>query len=93
MLAMLPLMSWIARQRYGRDNHLVWSMEKSAVLRRGGEDGMALDVGVGVAWLERAEKAVVLGHVQAMKAGGVRLPDKLIRRFRAMLLVLRHHPR
>ena len=79
-------------QRYRRDNHLVWSTEKSAVLRRGGEDGMALHVGDGVAWLERAEEAVVLGHVQAMEAGGVRLPDKLIRGFRAMLVVLRHHP-
>ena len=78
-------------QRYGRDNHLVWSTEKLAVLRRGGEDGMALDVGDRVAWLERAEDAVVLGHVQAMEAGGVRLPDKLIRGFRAMLVVLRHH--
>ena len=130
MLAMLPLMSWIAReypqlaraphtspaqayvddavpmardekaqqvvqdlmQRYGRDNHLVWSTEKSAVLRRGGEGGMALDVGDGVAWLERAEEAVVLGHVQAMEAGGARLPDKLLRGFRAMLVVLWHHP-
>ena len=79
-------------QRYGRDNHLVWSAEKSAVLRRGGEDGMALDVGDGVAWLERAEEAVVLGHVQAMEARGVRLPDKLVRGFRVMLVVLRHHP-
>ena len=48
---------------------------------------MALDVGDGVAWLERAEEAVVLGHVQAMEAGGVRLPDKLLRGFRAMLVV------
>ena len=79
-------------QRYGRDNHLVWSAEKLAVLRRGGEEGMALDVGDGVAWLERAEDAVVLGHVQAMEARGVRLPDKLVRGFRAMLVVLRHHP-
>ena len=130
LLAMLPLMSWIAReylqvaqaphtspaqayvddavpmardekaqqvvqdlmQRYGRDNHLVWSAEKSAVLRRGGEEGMALDVGDGVAWLERAEEAVVLGHVQAMEARGVRLPDRLVRGFRATLVVLRHHP-
>ena len=130
LLAMLPLMSWIAReypqlaraphtspaqayvddavpmardekaqqvvqdlmQRYGRDNHLVWSAKKSAVLRRGGEEGMALDVGDGVAWLERAEEAVVLGHVQAMEARGVRLPDKLVRGFRAMLVVLRHQP-
>ena len=130
LLAMLPLMSWIARkypqlaraphtspaqayvddavpmarhgkaqqvvqdlmQRYGRDNHLVWSAEKSAVLRRAGEEGMALDVGDGVAWLERAEEAVVLGHVQAMEARGVRLPDKLVRGFRAMLVVLWHHP-
>ena len=130
LLAMLPLMSWIAReypqlaraphtlpaqayvddavpmarhemaqqvvqdlmQRYGRDNHLVWSMEKSTVLRRAGEDPLALDVGDGVAWLERAEKAVVLGHVRAMEAGGVRLPDKLLRGFRAMLVVLQHHP-
>ena len=129
LLAMLPLMSWIAReypqlaraphtspaqayvddavpmawdekaqqvvqdlmQRYGRDKHLVWSNEKSTVLRRGGEDGMALDVGDGVAWLERAEEAVVLGHVQAMEAGGVRLPEKLLRGFRAMLVVLQHH--
>ena len=53
---------------------------------------MALDVGDGVAWLERAEEAVVLGHVQAMEAGNVRLPDKLLRGFRAMLVVLRHHP-
>ena len=130
LLAMLPVMSWIAReypqmaraphtspaqayvddavpmarnekaqqvvqdlmQRYRRDNHLVWSTEKSAVLRRGGEDGMALDVGDGVAWLERAEEAMVLGHLQAMEARGVRLPDKLVRGFRAMLVVLRHHP-
>ena len=130
MLAMLPLMSWIAReypqlaraphtspaqayvddavpmardekaqqvvqdvmQRYGRDYHVVWSTEKSAFLRRGGEGGMALDVGDGVAWLERAEEAVVQGHVQAMEAGGVRLPDKLLRGFRAMLVVLRHDP-
>ena len=131
LLAMLPLMSWIAReypqlaqaphtsptqacvddavpmardekaqqvlqdlmQRYGRDNHLVWSAEKSAVLNRGGKEGMALDVGDGVAWLERAEEAVVLGHVQAMEERGVRLPDELVRGFRAMLVVLRHHPR
>ena len=130
LLAMLPLMSWIAReypqlasaphtspaqayvddavpmardekaqqvvqdlmQRYGRDNHLVWIAEKSTVLRRGGEEGMALDVGDRVAWLERAEEAVVLGHVQAMEARGVRLPDKLVRGFRAMLVVLRHQP-
>ena len=87
LLAMLPLLSWIARespqlagaphtspaqayvdnavpmardekaqqvvqdvmQRYGRDNHLIWSTEKLAVLRKCGEDGMALDVGDGVA--------------------------------------------
>ena len=87
LLAMLPLMSWIAReypqlaraphtspakayvgdavpmardekdqqvvqdlmQRYGRDNHLVWSAGKSAILRRGGEEGMTLDVGDGPA--------------------------------------------
>ena len=53
---------------------------------------MALHVGDEVAWLERAEEAVVLGHVQAMKAGGTRLPDKLLREFRAMLVALRHHP-
>ena len=130
MLAMLPLMSWIAReypqlasapqtspaqayvddavpmardakaqqvvqvlmQRYVRDNHPVWSTEKLAVLRRGGEGGMALDVGDGVAWLGRTEAAVVLGHVQAVEAGGVRLPDKLLRGFRALLAVLQHHP-
>ena len=79
-------------QRYGRDNHLVRSTEKSAVLRRGGKGGMALDDGDGVAWLQRAEEAVVLGHVQVMEAGGTRLPDKLLRGFRVMLVVLRHHP-
>ena len=79
-------------QRYERDNHLVWSGEKLAVLRRRGEGGMVLDVGDGVGWLERAEEAVVLGHVLVMEAGGVRLPEKLIRRFRAMLVVLEHHP-
>ena len=79
-------------QRYGPDNHLVWSVEKSAALRRSGEGGMALDVWEGVAWLERAEEAVVLGKVQGMAAGGTRLPDKLIRGPRAMLVVLRHHP-
>ena len=52
---------------------------------------MALDVGDGVAWLQRAEKAVVLGHVQAIDAGGVRLPEKFLRGFRAMLVVPRHH--
>ena len=36
---------------------------------------MALDVGHGVAWLERAEEALVLGHVQAMGAEGIRLPE------------------
>ena len=79
-------------QGYRRDNHLVWSTEKSTVPRRGGENGMALDVGDGVAWLERAEEAVVLGHVQVMEAGGVRMPNKLLRVFRAMLVVLQHHP-
>ena len=78
-------------QRYERHNHLVWSTEKSAILRRGGEGGMALDVGNGVAWRERAEEAVVLGHVQAMGAEGIRLPDKLVRGFRAMLVLLWHH--
>ena len=78
-------------QRYGRDNQLVWSAEKSAVLRRGGEGGLALDVGDGVAWLERAEEVVVLGHVQAMEAGGVKLPEDLLRGFRAMLVVLQNH--
>ena len=130
LLAMLPLMSWIAReypqlarapttspaqayvddavpmardekaqqvvqdlmQRYRRDNHLVWSTEKSTVPRRGGEDGMALDLGDRVGWLERAEEAVVLGHVQTIELGGVRLPDKLLRRFRAILVVLQNHP-
>ena len=62
------------------------------VLRRGGKGGMALDVGHGVAWLERTEEAVALGHVQAMEAEGVRLPAKLLRAFRAMLVVLRNHP-
>ena len=57
-------------QQYGRDNHLVWSTEKSAFLRRGGEGGMVLDVRDGVAWLERGEKAVVLQHVQPMGAEG-----------------------
>ena len=78
-------------QRYGRDNHLVWSTEKSAVRMRGCEGGMALDVGDGVAWLEREGKAVVQGHVQAMEARGVRLPDKVLRGFWAMLVVLWHH--
>ena len=99
MLAMLPLMGWIAQeypqlartphtspaqanvdealpiardkraqkvvqdlmQRYGRDNHLVWSTEKSAVLSRGGGVGIALVVGNGVPWLERAVEGLVLG--------------------------------
>ena len=55
-------------QRYGRDNHVVWSVEKSAVLRRGGEGRMALDVDEGMAMLDRAEETVVLGKVQAMAA-------------------------
>ena len=42
-------------QRYARDEQPVSSTEKSAVLGRGGEGGMALDVGDGVAWLERVE--------------------------------------
>ena len=130
MLAMLSLMSWIAReypqlaraphtspaqacvddampmardekaqqvvqdlmQRYRRDNHLVWSGEKAAVLRTGGEGGMALDVRDGVAWLDRAEEAVVLGHVRGMGAEGVRLPEELLWGFRAMMVVLRNHP-
>ena len=79
-------------QRYGRDTHLVWSTEKSAVLRRGGEGGMALHVGDGVAWLERTEEAVVLGHVQAMGAEGIRLLDKLLRRLWVMMVYLHNHP-
>ena len=75
-------------QSYGRDNHLVWSTEKWAVLRRCVEGCMALDVADRVVWLERAEEAVVLGHVVAMGAGGIRLPDKLLRGFWAMLVVL-----
>ena len=35
---------------------------------------------------------MVLGHVQAMGSEGIRLPDKLLREFRAMLVFLRHHP-
>ena len=53
---------------------------------------MALDVQNGLAWLERAEEAVVLGNVQAMEVEGIRLRDKLLRGFRVMLVVLRHHP-
>ena len=79
-------------QSYRRDDHLVWSTEKSAVLRRGGEDGMAPDVADGLTLLGRAEEAVVLGHVQAMEAEGIRLPEKLIRGFRAMVVVLRTQP-
>ena len=79
-------------QTYGRGKYLVWSTEKSVVLRWGGEGAMALDVGDGVVWLERAEEAVVLGHVQAIEAGGTRLPNKVLSGFRAMLVVLRHHP-
>ena len=79
-------------QRYRHGNHLVWSTEKSAVLRRGGPGAMALDVGDGVVWLESAEEAVVLGHIQAMEAGGTRLPNKVRSGFRAVLVVLRHNP-
>ena len=130
MLAMLPLMSSIAReypqlaraphgsaaqsyvddavpmardekaqqvvqdlmQRWGTENHLVWSAEKSAVLRRGGEGGIVLEVGDGMAWLERAEEAVVLGYVQAAGAEGIRLPQELLNRFRAMMVVLQKQP-
>ena len=79
-------------QRYGRDNHLFWSAEKSPVMRRGGKGGMALDVGDGVAWLERAEEVVVLGHVQDMGAEEIRLQKKLLRGFRTMMIVFRNHP-
>ena len=48
---------------------------------------MALDDGDGVVWLE----VIVLEHVQAMEAGVTRLPDQLLRGFRAMLVFLRHH--
>ena len=79
-------------QRYGRDNHLVTRAEKSAVMRRGGKGDMALDVGDRMAWLERAEEVVVLGHVQAMEPEGVRLAETLLRGFRAIRVVLRNHP-
>ena len=49
---------------------------------------MMLDVGDGLEWLERAEEAPVLGHVLAMGAEGIRLPDKLLRGFLAMIVVL-----
>ena len=35
---------------------------------------------------------MVLGHVQTMGAEGIRMPDKLLRGFRAMMVVLRSHP-
>ena len=53
---------------------------------------MVLDVEDGSAWLERAEEALVLAHVQAMGAEGIRLPEKLLRGFRAMMVVLQNHP-
>ena len=53
---------------------------------------MSLDVGDGVARLDRAEEAVVLGHVQAMGVEGIRLPEKLLRRFRALMVVLWKSP-
>ena len=53
---------------------------------------MWLDVGDGVARLDRAEEAVVLGHVQAMGMEGIRLPEKLLRGFRALMVVLWNHP-
>ena len=43
-------------------------------------------------WLERAEKAVVRGHMQDMGAEGSRLPERLLRGFRVMMVVLRKHP-
>ena len=79
-------------QRYGRDNHLVWSTENSAILMRHGDGGMALGVGDGVTWRGRAEEAVVLRHVQAVGAEGIRVPDKLLSGFRAPLAVLRRYP-
>jgi hypothetical protein len=79
-------------QRYGTNNHLVWSVEKLVVLRRGGENGMLLDVGEGMPWLGRAEEMVVLGKVQAMVAMDTRLPNKLLKGFRAMLVVLGPYP-
>ena len=41
---------------------------------------------------ERAEEAVVPGHVKAMAAQGMTLPDELLRAFQAMMVVLRNHP-
>ena len=35
---------------------------------------------------------MVLGHVRTMGADGIRLPDKLLRGFRAMMVVLRNRP-
>ena len=54
--------------------------------------GMTLDVGDGLAWLERVKEAVVHGHVLAMGAEGIRLSDKLPRGFLAMIVVLWNHP-
>ena len=36
---------------------------------------------------------MVLGHVQAMGAEGIRLPEKLLRGFRAIMVVLQNQPR
>ena len=80
------------KHRYRRDNHLVWSAEKSEVLRRGGEVGMALDVGDGSAWLERAVEYGGAGTCTGHGAEGIRLPEKVLRGFRAMMVVLRNHP-
>ena len=35
---------------------------------------------------------MVPGHLQDMEMEGVRLPEKLLRGFRAMLVVLQNHP-
>ena len=53
---------------------------------------MAMETQEGLRWLERVEEAGVLGKVQAMLAEEVKLPDRLLRGFRAMLVLLKQFP-
>ena len=75
-------------QRHCEDNGLECSMDKSAVLRKWGEGGMAMDTEAGVLWLENGHDANILRKTPSMWAANVKPPEKPIKRLRAMMVVL-----
>ena len=78
-------------QSYGRDNKIVpkHGQDCGSTAQRDGEHGH--DWGQGMTWLEQIEETLVLGKVQTTAERDTQILVKLIRGFRAMLVVLWHY--